>query len=317
MLGNRLLTKWRWWILSLSVATLIGYGPLALVSCCRDRGGELSVPGRISKYTTNDPDGPPAEVSRSAPPPVEELRRLGPVGLATMGWPHGVSYSTVRDVLDLEDLPALYQALDDEDLRPYWYRIAEVIAYVSDRPNTESAEALLRYARRNDGWELLQNKSHQRMLIMGKARAVAWVGLVGGPDYYGLLRKVLTQEGAIELAAEWMNAATLPRSWGRDPSELIGVIQGRAALGLVYTGDAENLRLLEATHESEGKKPHSERRVSKSWSGLVSAMATKAFIEDHGAEAWLELQGDSRQLDRIRPYIYKSRVPPTNVDDKG
>lgn len=231
------------------------------------------------------------------------LRQLAPVGLAKTRWPHGVDYKIVRKVLTVEDLPALYQALEDKNMRPYWHRVAELIAYVSNRPNNESAEALLRYARRSDEWWALPEK-RQWIALMGKVRALSWVGLVGDVEKYGgLLREALNREGAIEFAAQWK---------GEVPNDLVDSIQGRAALGLLYAGGPENLKLIDEAYEN-AKRNYQTMRGSLV-NELVSAMAIKAFVQEHGLESWLELQGDHMMFTTLSPYVRRYEPWRKNAD---
>lgn len=226
-----------------------------------------------------------------------------PLAVIKMPWEHGVRYDDVRQLLDTDDLLELYELLEDPQYQEYWHRTAEVIAYLSDRPNEKTADVLLAYSRRQDDWSKLPEQ-RRWFEAMGKIRALSWVGMTGTQRHQEILRKVLDEQGAIAFAEDWINGP-LPAPWNEDRSQAVANLQGYAAIGLVYAGGQENWTAVEHLYRMEHKACIEEQRVTQLYNGLITAMAERDVIEEVGLDRWMEYSGQGGDREEVlQPHIF-------------
>jgi len=220
-------------------------------------------------------------------------------------WYHGISYKHTKRLITKDKLPVLYEMLKDKTYAPYWHKVAKVIGYVSEDPC--SVPLLLSYIERDDSWNwesVKKTVAYQR--VMGKIGALVSIGRIGGPQAEIVLRNAITEEGAIRLAKSWIKEGLIPdSSTFKSKENTIDIIMGRAAMGLVYAGGAENIEIVKRLFEKERAFCEKNKVTTRLYSGLVSAMARQDFIVENGLEAHLNLLGSSRFLNAMLPYHVK------------
>jgi len=228
-----------------------------------------------------------------------------PRNFVRLKWFSGMPYKTARRLIKEDKLPLLYEMLEDKSYAPYWHKVALLIGYVSEDPN--SVPVLLHYFQRDDSWNW---KSVDRMVgiprIGGKVSALKWIGKIGGDEADIILRDAVTEQGAARLANAWIEGDLLPNSSTFESKEnVVELIRGRAAKGLVYSGRPENIDIVKLLYAQEDAYCRTNRKVTRLYNGLVDAMATQAFIAENSRESLLNISGASNHLDIIEPYIRK------------
>jgi len=213
-------------------------------------------------------------------------------------WRDGMPYEKARQLIQKEKLPLLYDMLEDRRYALYWHYVARLIGYISDDPN--SVPVLLRYFERDDG----ENIS----LLVGKIWSIAFIGKIGGDQADVILQKAVTEDGAAELVAAWINKELWPdKTWSK--KEAIEYIRNAAMQGLVYTGKPENIDIVKKLYEKEVAFVINNKKPTKLCAYLIDAMAAKDFIAENGLESYLMLHG-SKKVRTLWPYLKKYGPPP-------
>ena len=220
-------------------------------------------------------------------------------------WYSGMHYKTARRLIKKDKLPLLYEMLEDKSYAPYWHKVALLIGYISEDPN--SVAVLLRYFQRDDSWNW---KSVDRVTgiprVEGKVSSLIWIGKIGGDEADIILREAVTEQGALRIANAWIERDLLPNSKSYGNKEnVVTLIRGRAAKGLAYSGRPENIDAVKQLYAKEDAYCQTNRKVTRLYNGLVDAMAIQAFITENSRESLLETLGESNHLDIIAPYIMK------------
>jgi RNA polymerase sigma factor (sigma-70 family) len=221
----------------------------------------------------------------------------------------GMPYSQANAQFDKKlALPILYQLLENPDCAPDWGRIANLIGYLGPEP--ASAPVLIKYFRRSDDqhWRSLERTSGYKAVLQ-KIEALRWLGLVGGKEVGPVLRQALTKDGAVSLAKDWLDSLLLATFKPMDRDRAIALIQGRAAMGIVYTQTVEDIALVERAYRLEDAHFRKNGVITKLYSELVTAMATRDLIAAKGLDGYLQLQGTGKSFQAIRPYISKYSWP--------
>lgn len=236
-----------------------------------------------------------------------EQKDSDPCNFIKLTWAHGMDYKYAQRLIGKEKLPTLHKMLENPDYAPYWHRVAELIGCVSDDSN--SIPILLRYIQRDDtnawDWKSNARKNGYRM-IMGKVRAFEWIGKIGGNRVNSILRDALTEEGAQRLTKAWIDGElpVLGKKGGR--KEVIEVLRGRAAMGLVFTQQTDNINLVKQQYEQEHARCKANKTTNRYYGGLVCAMADQAFIEENDRESRFNLWGSGGlELKAVRPHIIR------------
>ncbi|MHC4109888.1 MAG: hypothetical protein ACYSUY_02375 [Planctomycetota bacterium] len=205
---------------------------------------------------------------------------------------NAIRYEEARRLISKDKLPLLHEMLEDKTYAPYRHNIAELIGYISDDPT--SVPVLFRYFQSNESGNISS--------LFIKPGAIKWIGKIGGDEADLILRKAVTEQGAVNLA-EWLDDKPWPRK-GMKRKHVIGFIRQAAMTGLVLTGKAENIRLVEEIYEQELPSAIRTKKATMVFGGAIDALAIKDFIAENGLEAYLSLYGNNR-LKKLRPYLRK------------
>jgi prepilin-type processing-associated H-X9-DG protein len=135
----------------------------------------------------------------------------------------------------------------------------------------------------------LKGHTYGRTHAMSKIRVLVWVGKIGGEEATRFLRQALTREGAEELARAWINGPLTGYFSGKE--QALNLIQGRAAVGLVYSQDPENIALVEKKYRdclANYRRKHSAYPPAdmRLLFGLTDAVAGRELIEDFGWDTY-------------------------------
>ena len=195
-----------------------------------------------------------------------------------------------------EDVPELLAMLDDPWQSPNWRKIASVLGYIDKEQ--QSVGTLILFIQRGEDWESLPLPLLLDAML-AKADAIRSLGFIGGDPAIGALRLLITEEGLDQFLSEWIHDGTPGFPISRRTH-----IRGQAALGLVYTQDPENIRLVDELYQSVlpqvraiDRRPGTgsmmtkyetaeERYQCKLYLQLLTALATRDFIEDKGMEGY-------------------------------
>ena len=118
---------------------------------------------------------------------------------------------------------------------------------------------------------------------MGKVEAVSFLGLAGGEDAGKVLRELFTEEGAAALVEGWRDGER-PASFGMDRDRAVALVRGRAAMGLVLAGRAEDVARVEKAYRAEDAECRKKQASTKLYNELVSAVAARDLIAAKGLE---------------------------------
>lgn len=203
-----------------------------------------------------------------------------------------IRYEEVRRLISKDKLPLLHEMLEDKKYAPYWHNVAELIGYISDDPT--SVPVLFRYFQSDESGNISN--------LYIKLWALKWIGKIGGDEADSILRKAVTEKGAVDLAV-WLDDKPWPRK-GLTRENVIGFIRQAAMTGLVLTGKAENIRLVEEIYEQELPAAIRTKKATIVFGGAIDALAIKDFIAENGLEAYLSLYGNNK-LKKLSPYLRK------------
>ena len=217
----------------------------------------------------------------------------------------------VDEYLIQKDVPVLVDMLGDPRYRKDWGVLSMVLARLDK--GTDAQHAIIHMIRRGDIWP--RNDRDLRRFVWTKINAVGTLGHTNGDVARATVRDALTENGAAKLAEEWLGR-DLPAEFQSNPGGVVSAIRGRAALGLVYSLDEDNVRMVEKLYESmapdvKKRRAHlresslgfydltlEEQNLDGLFNALVSALATRDLIRDVGNDQFLEIAADNDALYR-------------------
>lgn len=142
-----------------------------------------------------------------------------------------------------------------------------------------------------------------------KLVAIRGLGIIGGGEAGMLLRKLVTEKGAVEASKNWLDAAA--QGQGEDSRLMIARIRGEAAKGLALTGITANRELISAIYDRSKKRTDAPELFGGSQPSdnefhgfLVDAMALSKYLEHHGLQATLEMLESEYLDEEYRRYLY-------------
>jgi hypothetical protein len=213
-------------------------------------------------------------------------------------WHAGMPYDRTCELITKDKLPRLNEMLNDQEYAPYWHNIARVIGYISDDPN--SVPILLNYFKRDDGVNVSS--------LVGKIWSIAFIGKIGGEQADEILKNAVTEDGAIEIASNWINQELWPdKTW--DKSEVIEYIRNAAMIGLVLTRKSDNLDIVKNIYEDAYNRVVKTKKWTRLCAYAIDSMAANDFIAEHGMEEYLNLTG-GEEIRSLTPYSMKYSPPP-------
>jgi hypothetical protein len=210
-------------------------------------------------------------------------------------WIGGLTYSRAINSFDSESIPVLHELLSDPQYSFHWYNIASSICYVSKDLN--SVEEIVKYIQRP------KELSNEGFDVIAKGRILSSVGFIKNNKANDLLAKTLNVDGTAELTKNWIDKTEDYNDTIPNKEEMLGLIRGSAAIGLIHSQFPTNIRLVEQLYEKEYDICKEKRINTELFNQLVDAMATKDLIEEIGMEEYLKLQG--KEHNRLSPYIRK------------
>ena len=204
-------------------------------------------------------------------------------------------YDLVKKTVSSDQLPFLYRLLDDKEYASNYYEIASVISYISDDPN--SVPVLVKYFQRNDGVQLNTTV---------KIENLSYIGMIGVKEADSVLRKAITEEGARELIKGWTKGLS-PVETRFVNSKVIMDIQSAAVNGLVFTGKAENWKIVEDLYNQNKEIAIKKGDTNSFMNQLGIAMGTRDFIIDNNndVEAYFRIMHDGYQTRDSMTSYYK------------
>jgi hypothetical protein len=183
------------------------------------------------------------------------------------------------------DIPAFVSILKDDN-RPAEeqsgdYNVAlGLIWRLSARNNEQVAADLLGAFKHPIGFQQFTNRLRDlRDVLMYRRNILEAIGRVGGTKAEAILKQALTNEGAKELSKAWFSqvpAEVFP------PENLLALIRGQAAKGLVYVSTPEALELVRAEYDRERKACIAADKLSRYYNYLASAMACMDALKAMG-----------------------------------
>jgi hypothetical protein len=261
------------------------------------------LPDRIDKQTQEQIVQNFLDYAEHSKPGNYEEALRDPATFASMGRKHELIYTWAKECFGIEDLPEMYSLLNEDKHVEEWRFIAQLIGFVSDRGNRNSIDVLLKYLQRQDVWpDVKEDRLRSYDVGMGKILCLEWTGMIGGEYAEEILLKAITPEGAEELTKEWIGFTEVSYPGGRE--QATASIRGRAAMGLVFCQSAKGMEIVEQMYEDEKQKCVREgKQFSGMLNEMVSAMAYKALIDEHGLKRAFELYGKSESPEVISEYV--------------
>ncbi len=197
-----------------------------------------------------------------------------------------ITPALTRKLLTPDSLPTLYALLEDSAYRGYWPNIAKTICYLGDDPR--SVPVIIKYIRRSDDWK--PGAIETSYECIGKVTAITWLGFLGGEEAERVLMQAMTPDGAKELAKAWINGP-LP-VWATTPNEeIVGVIQGSAAIGIVHSQSQQGILKAEALHAAARADSQQRGYFTPQLKESAKAMAIRDLIQSIGMEGYLDRMG--------------------------
>ncbi|MBN1975146.1 MAG: carboxypeptidase regulatory-like domain-containing protein [Sedimentisphaerales bacterium] len=210
-------------------------------------------------------------------------------------WMHSLPYIDVVNSIKPESLPQLYEMLKDSQYSHDWTAIAAMICFISNDQN--SVNEIIKYVQRP------KDLSFDSFNVIGKSKILCWLGLIKTNQVTNILKNALTSEGAHELTKNWIDKTEDYNDTIKTKEEILGLIRGSTAIGLVHSQYPTNIRLVEQLYEQEHAKCKEKRIFTELYRQLVDAMAIRDLIKDIGMEEYLNLQGTEHN--KLSPYIRK------------
>ncbi len=218
-------------------------------------------------------------------------------------------YSSAKESLGTEDLPVLYEILDELESYESWGNAATAIGFLGE--NSESYVAITDYIKRPQRFGELPDydelhKSVLSNLLMNKLLALRWLPFLDGPEGTKTLRNVLSSRNAAESFLENWIEDEIPVGFG-DVRRAAMELRVAAAVGLIFHDERGNTpavyRQLHLTNKQfRGIPDPVEVQVSDDemnqngytamfQSSLAHALAIADYIERHSTEEYLAASG--------------------------
>jgi hypothetical protein len=210
----------------------------------------------------------------------------------------GIPFKAAQEALDKDALPRLYAIMKDPSQSEYWDRAAALVGMIGR--DAESAKELVDYAKRPIDWKVIKEERRATSHVIAKAGIFRWLGRMGADE---VLVRALSPEGANEIVKAWIDDPSLP-PWGRDKDQVLGMVRGSAAVGLVLTGKKENTARVDEIYQKVAVLPIS-RPNEELYNQVVDAMAIKQLIADQGLDRYEQALGTIEMGSLLRPYLRK------------
>jgi len=215
-----------------------------------------------------------------------------------------IGYPEVAVMVGPEQLPQLYNMLQDPEYAPYYHNIVQMIGYTGH--DEKSADVLWDFFQRDaDYWTENSSPNNKHAKIL----SLSLIGINGSEKYDPMLRKAATAEGALELAANWINSPYLYKKMGfYSPDDVIRRIQFLAFEGLIYTQRPENIEIVRQMYQKEYDLVKNTNNITPLFGALVDSMAYQDFVANNSLEFLLIMQSSQSQtifMKIIRPYLDK------------
>lgn len=233
--------------------------------------------------------------------------------LGSEAHPSWATYENSMATLNPESVPILARMLSDDAFRNRWAEISHIIAWVCNKEDRTALDAILAYIRRPDSWiaaGIEQPGAH----VLGKAKALGYLGLLKVDEVPEILRQAFTVEGAQDLIQAWIS---LPQPKGYDdPRVLVNDIRRYAARGLVLTRSPENVALVRDCFERFAHRTMSDEYKEKGRTEdteyetedyylLVGALSENDMIEAMGLEEFLRIEDTDFGIESKDKYTNK------------
>ncbi len=191
------------------------------------------------------------------------------------------NYAELAENFTEADLPAFLEVLNDED-RPFTDKdkALELIACLSITNRDAAVDRLVAFMKRPVNWDKKTTDTRWEVHnVETKRRAVMAICKIGGDKSEAFLRRLITPEGAREVAKDWLSGWPADNAYGNQ-QEVLGSLRGAAAYELArYEADWE---LVQAEYARERQSCIDSGKRSHYISGLISAMALLDTIKELG-----------------------------------
>jgi hypothetical protein len=204
------------------------------------------------------------------------------------------------------DIPAFVSVLNDDnrpaDEQSGDYSVAlGLIWRLSSRNNDQVAADLLEAFKKPIQFQQFTNHLPDlRDVLMYRRNILEAIGRVGGTKAETILKQALTKEGARELSRAWffqVPAEVFP------PDNLLALIRGEAAMGLVYINSPEALDLVRGEYTRERQACITADKSSRYYNYLASAMAQADALKAMGYDKSKPAPSGRADLDRSMEFI--------------
>jgi hypothetical protein len=183
------------------------------------------------------------------------------------------------------DIPAFVAILKDDN-RPaneqsgdYTVALGLIWRLSSRNDDRVAAELLEAFKKPINFAQLTNNLRNLRDVLMCRRNILEAIGRVGGTNGESILKQALSNQGAKELSKAWFTE--VPREVF-PPDNLLAVIRGGAAMGLVFVNTPEALELVRAEYNRERQACVTADKLSRYYNYLASAMACMDALKAMG-----------------------------------
>ncbi len=224
-----------------------------------------------------------------------------PKRIVTLGF-REPNYTELAKNFTEADLPAFCEVLNDEN-RPFSEKdkALEFIACLPITNRDAAVDRLVDFMKRPVKWDKdTMNTRWAVENVLAKDRALMAISKVGGEKSEVVLKKLITLEGAREVAKDWIAGWPADEPYGNQ-QEVLGGLRGAAAYELAR--NKAHWDLVQTEYAKERQACIASGKSSNYLSGLISAMALIDTIKEVGTLP------DPRVASLLMENVNKYRLP--------
>lgn len=224
---------------------------------------------------------------------------------------------TVKSLNARQTLKVLYSLYDDANYCHSWGRVSLIIGHLGR--SAESSKVLTEFFTRSEDHHKVPAAYE---IYSDKAATLVRLGIVADSAGVSFLQNAMTLDGATKHARKWGESLRdVPHDF--EWEDLVPLIRGKAAMGLVFTFDPVNVDSVrkvynetaaayqgvvaasgESNSDSDRPSSDDQARVYDLFALLVDAMANAELTDDIGVERYTELSLNMHQyIELITPYV--------------
>jgi hypothetical protein len=230
--------------------------------------------------TTATSNNPSTRADRAAAEADFQSALKDPKRIVTLGF-REPDYSKLATNFTEADLPAFFEVLNDED-SPFMHKdkALELIACLTITNRDAAVDRLVDFMKRPVHWDKQTADTRWAVEnVLAKSRAVMAICKVGGDKSQAVLKRIITSEGAREVAKDWISGWPSDNPYGSQ-QEVLGELRGAAAYELAR--NQANWELVQTEYARERQACIESGKRSHYISGLISGMALIDTIKEVG-----------------------------------